>query len=138
GDDKCAVRLDRERRRIDDAARFEPNLHDLPHAGLMLVDAVDGVRTAIEYVVLTRAGLLKPDRIAKSADELGGNRADRTQGLSLARVWCRNGQNSCYRENEKTVQSLSTGRFRGWRSGRRTIAAGSFPRDRDSTPPAHP
>ena len=62
--DERAVRLDRERRGIDDASGFGADLHDLPHARPLLVDAVHRVRTPVESEVLPGSRLIVPDNQA--------------------------------------------------------------------------
>jgi hypothetical protein len=75
GDDKRAVGRHGERGRIDDAARFGADLHDLPRARLLFVEPIDGVAAAIEDEVLAGGGLLKAGDFAEAAGDVGGDGA---------------------------------------------------------------
>ena len=58
---------------------FGADLHDLPRARLLLVDAVDRVAAAIEDEVLAGGRLLKAGRLAETAGDVRGHGADRAQ-----------------------------------------------------------
>jgi hypothetical protein len=64
-----------ERGRIDDAARFRADLHDLPRARLLFVEPIHGVAAAIEDEVLAGGGLLKAGDLAKPAGDVRGHGA---------------------------------------------------------------
>ena len=86
--DERAIRRDRECRRIENAAWFRADLHDLPGASVGFVDAEHLVSASIENEILARRGLLEARRIAKSPGKMGRDGVDRDQDVqSERREW---------------------------------------------------
>src|SRR3989338_7536481 len=85
GDRERAPRLDREGRRVDDAARLRTDPDDLPRARLSRIDAVDRVGGTVEDEVLPGSGLLKAGRTTEPPGEVRWNRPRRTEHIGLER-----------------------------------------------------
>jgi hypothetical protein len=72
---KGAVVRDIERARLDQAAFFGADLHQLCRVGARWVNPVNGMAAAIEDVVIAVGDLLEANRLAEESNDIRGKAA---------------------------------------------------------------